>query len=157
MAAPTPTARVTPAGKLLPDGYQSLTTFSLDTNIDIWEVEMTPIGLDLGEPINITSQHNVAWRTMFLRQLITATPQTIRGFYDPELYSQILAMRGINQTITQDYYDGTTVCYYGGVTRVEFGPLVEGTVPEVTITITPTNRDSTGAEYGPVVTSVTGT
>lgn len=157
MAAPSPTTRVTPSGKILPDGYQSLTTFSADTDCAVWEVEMTPPGMDLGDPINITTQHNSAWRTMFLRQLITLTPQTIRGLYDPDLYGQILAMRGVNQTITQEFYDGSTIAYYGGVTRVDFGPLVEGTAPEVTITITPTNRDSSGAEYGPVITSVTGT
>lgn len=158
MAAPVAVARTTPGGILIPDGYQSLFTFNDDPDIVIYEVGMTPGGYDVGEPINITNQHNVNWRTMFVRRLVTLTPFTVRGYYDPLIYTQLLTrIQNRNQQFTQKWYDGSTLAFWGGITNAQFSELVEGTAPEVTITITPTNRDNSGAEQGPVLVEVSGT
>ena len=157
MAAPSATPRQTPGGIFLPDGYQSLVTCAGDPDIEFFEIEITPVGYDFGEPINTTTQHNVLWRTMALRQLISLTPLTLRAAYDPVFQTSILAQARINQVFTQKWYDGSTLAFWGGFQNVQFGPLVEGTFPEVTITIVPTNRDNSGVEQAPVLVEVAGT
>lgn len=158
MAAPAASVRVTPGGIFLPDGYQSFLVVALDTDLSIWEKSGGSLGLDGGEPINITTMHNVLWRTMFLRQLITSTEFNVTGAYDPALLTQLLAVLNVPTTITRVFGDGTTVAFYGGLRNAQFGDLVEGQQPEVTITVTPTNYDHINhVEAGPTVVSAAGT
>lgn len=158
MAAPAAVARQTPGGIILPDGFVSKFTFNDDPDICIEEVEITPGGLSPGELINLTSQHNTAWRTFFCRRLTTLKEFTIRGFYDPLIYTQLLArIQAGNQQFTIRFYDGSTLAFWGGVTDSTFGPLVEGTAPEITIVVGPTNRDASGDEQAPVLVEVSGT
>jgi hypothetical protein len=99
MAAPTPTARVAPAGIKLKDGFPTKITLAADTNIEFWEKQVKPPGIDGGD----------------------AVVQTTMQMFDP-------------------------------------GELVEGTQPEATITIVPTNFDPSGkVEAAPVLTNVSGT
>lgn len=157
MAAPSATPRVDPAGLLLEDGYRSVITFATDTNLELWEKTVQPPGMDGGDAIDITTMHNDVWRTAASRALVTLTDSTAVCAYDPVCYTSLLALLNVHTTITHTFPDGSTVAYYGFLRSVEFAELVEGTQPEVTITITPTNRDSSGVEYGPTVVSVAGT
>jgi len=143
---------------MLEDGYQSLVTIAADTNIDFWEKTSQPPGLDGGEPIPITTMHNVLYRTFVARELITLTPISFTAAYDPAVYDQILAVLNVHTTITVSFSDGSTIAFYGYLQKFEAAALVEGTQPEATITIVPTNYDPVNhVEAGPVVTSVTGT
>lgn len=158
MAAPTPTARQTPAGIKLTDGFSTLVTFASDPDIELWEKSVTPPGLDGGDPIDTNTMHNVRFRTMAMRALITMTEMTFTAAYDPVIYLRILDIINVEQTITLTFPDGTTEAFYGAARVLDFGELVEGTFPEVTVTITPTNADpQTRNEEAPVVASVAGT
>lgn len=161
MAAPSVTARSTPAGIPLDQGYQSLVAFSLDPDISVWE-KLDGVGLpgiNGGEPINISTMHNTTWHTMVARALKTLTPFTLACFYDPDCYNQINAILNDDSgSITIHFPDGSTLAFWGYVQKAEFGALQEGTPPEITLTIVPTNYDKANrVEAAPVLTSVAGT
>lgn len=158
MAAPTPTARGTPSGIKLKDGYQSLVTFAANPTISLWEKAVTPPGLDGGEPVVQTTMHNTQWRTMAPRALITMTPHQFMGAYDPAIYTSILTLINVETTVTVTFKDGSTLAFYGFLQKFEPAQLQEGTQPEAAITIVPTNFDYVNkVEAAPVLTSVAGT
>ena len=159
--APTPATRVAPSGKKLQDGKgptKATFAFTADTNWNLFEIEVGVPGFDAGDPVDTTTQWNSTWRTKFMRVLFDLTEFTVVGAYDPEIMTEILAQKGVNGTGTIGFPDGSTLAFFCGVRSLEFDNMVEGTMPRVTVTIVPTNTDPTsGAEEGPVLTSVTGT
>jgi hypothetical protein len=157
MAAPIPTPRVAPTGTRLEDGHPTFVTFSLDTNVEIWEIEVKPPGLDGGDAINTTTMHNVAVRTFGLRALYTMTETTITAAYDPIAYDSLRSMINREQTLTVTFPDGSTLAFFGGMTKFDPTGIKEGEMPTATMTIVPTDKDSTGAEQAPVLTNVAGT
>ncbi len=158
MAAPTPTARVAPTGRKLKQGYRSTITFDRDTNVNLFEKTTKPPGIDGGDPVDQTTMFNNDYRTMAPRELVTLTPITYKAAYDPVVITELLAMVNIEQTITETFPDGSTVAYYGYLRSVEFDELVEGTQPECTVTVVPTNYDFVNnVEAGPAVAEVAGT
>lgn len=157
-AAPSATVRQDPSGIKLDDGYRTLVTFASDPNIEFWEKSVTPPGLDGGDEIDTTTMHNDDWRTNAPRALIRMTPFTTTAAYDPSIYTAALALINRKDTVTVRYPDGSTLAFYGFLKTIEFSELVEGTQPECTITVVPTNQDpDTGSEEPPVLTSVAGT
>jgi hypothetical protein len=158
MAAPTPTARVAPAGIKLKDGFPTKITLAADTNIEFWEKQVKPPGIDGGDAVVQTTMHNTTWRTSAPRSLRTLTDMTTTVAYDPLCYTSILAAINREDTITVTFPDGSTLCFYGYLKMFDPGELVEGTQPEATITIVPTNFDPSGkVEAAPVLTNVSGT
>lgn len=158
MAAPSPTTRQTPAGIVLPDGYQSLVTFATDPDVSVWEKGITPPGIDGGEPIEQTTMHNADWRTFAPRSLKTLTPHTFMCAYDPDAFNQLYALVNVPTTVTVRFGDGSTLAFYGFLQKFEPAELVEGTQPEATVTVVPTNYDHVNkVEAAPVLTSVAGT
>lgn len=158
MSAPTPTARGTPSGIMLRDGYQSLITLSGRTTVSFWEKMVTPPGVDAGEPVVQTTMHNARYRTKRPRQLIDITPVSAEVAYDPDVLNTALSFVGEECTVTVEFYDGSTICFFGAVRSFVPKQVQEGQQPEATITIDPTNWDYVGkVEAGPVITSVSGT
>jgi len=158
MAAPSPTTRVSPAGIKLKDGYRSLITFSLDSNIDLWEKKVTPPGLDGREKINQTTMWNDDFITYAPRSLTDMTDSSMTCAYDPVAYTQIQAIINREGTVTQTFSDGSTLAYYGYLQKFEPQELDEGTQPEAKVTIVCTNFDPVNhVEAAPVLTSVSGT
>jgi hypothetical protein len=158
MAAPTPTTRVSPTGIKLKDGYQTLVTIALDTNIEFWEKAVTPPGMDGMDKIDQTTMHNIRWRTCAPRSLVTLTDAPMTVAYDPQVYTSVLAVLNVETTITERFPDGSTLAYYGFLQKFEPQELTEGAQPEATITIVPTNFDPVNkVEAAPVLTSVAGT
>lgn len=158
MAAPVATVRQTPAGIKLKDGFRSLITFALDPDISFWEKTVTPPGIDGGDSIEQTTMHNVDWRTMAPRSLKTLTDSSTKVAYDPALYTQILSLINAETTVTVRFADGSTLAYYGYLKSFEPDEMSEGTQPEATINIVPTNFDPVNkVEAAPVLTSVAGT
>jgi len=160
MAAPANTARTTPVGIPYHDPFPTTIAFSLDPDISFWEKEVTPPGLDGGDAINTTTMHNTTYRTMRSRSLITVTEFTLVAAYDERVYDQIIAI--INDdtgSVSVWFPDGASLDFWGYL-RV-FAPATNsegGDQPTATITITPTNWDTTNAvEAAPVLTSVAGT
>lgn len=158
MAAPTPTARATPGGIKLPDGFVTKVTFAADTDFSVWEKTTTPPPLEGGDPIDQTTQHNVDYVTKSAQQLIDVGESTFTAAYDPAAYTQALALINVETTITYSFFDGSTLCFYGYLKTFAPGTMQRGTQPEATVTIVATNWDYVNkVEAGPVLTSVSGT
>jgi len=151
MAAPTATARVTPVGIKLGDGYVSKFTPAADPDISFWEKSVTPFGMDGGEPVDTTTMHNTTYRTMAPRGLITATSSEMTAAYDPRVLDQIVALINVETTWTVLFPDGAQWAFFGFLRSFTPGALVEGTQPEATIVIEPTNTDPNNGsvEAGP--------
>lgn len=158
MAAPVPTARGTPSGIKLDDGFRTLVTFATNPTIGFWEKAVTPPGLDGGTEIDTTTMHNITYRTNAPRQLKRMTPFSMRAAYDPLVYTTMLSLINVETTVTVRFPDGSTLAFYGFLMNFQPDQLVEGTQPEATLTVVPTNQDPvTGAEEAAVLTNVAGT
>lgn len=158
MAAPVPSVRQTPVGIKLKDGFSTKITFAADPDVSFWEKTVKPPGIDGGDPIEQTTMHSIAWRQMAPRQLRTLTESTTKVAYDPAVYSQIVALINVETTVTVTFPDGSTLAFYGFLQKFEMDDLQEGTQPEATVTLTPTNFDPVNhVEAAPVLTSVPGT
>lgn len=158
MAAPSAATRLSPGGTKLGDGFRTLVTLSSDTNIELWEKSVTPPGIQGDDPTDTTTMQNTTWRTKSPRGLATLTDMTFTAQYDPVIYQSIIAILLDNITITIQFPDHSTLAFYGFVQSFIPGELVEGTPPEATITIVPTNQDPTTCdEEGPVYTAGAGT
>lgn len=141
MAAPVATVRQVPDGFMLKNGYQSLVTFSLFPDLFLWEKNVTPPGLSMGEKIDQTTQHNRRVRTAAARKLIEVKDGKFTCAYDTGMYALLDSIVGVEQTITQQFPDQTTIAYFGYMSDFEPSDLEEGKQPEATITIHATNRD----------------
>lgn len=146
MPAPTPTARVTPTGNRLDDGYQALVTFDADSDVKLWEKEVTPPGIDGGDPINTTTQHNTSLRTKSPAALKEMTSSSFTCAYDPAVYPQILALVNVHTTVTYLFPNGTTLAYFGWLRSFEPDGMSEGEQPEATVNIEAANQDAAGSE-----------
>jgi hypothetical protein len=141
MASPTKIARVDPTGIHLDDGHSTKIALQNDANINFWEKIVAPPGLDGGDAIDISTMFNSTYRTFAPRSLVTMTDTTITAAYDPILYDEILAQLNLQQSITVTFPDGSTLSFFGFVRLFEPQDNEEGTQPEASITITPTNYD----------------
>ena len=158
MTAPSATARQSPGGIKLTDGYQTLVTFESDPDVELYEMSVTPPGLDGGDAIETTTMHNVTFRTMSPRALKTLTEMSFSAMYDPIVYSNLLNLINVETTITITLPDGGTYAFFGFLKSFEPNTLEEGTPPEATCTIVPTNQDpTTKGEEAPVLVNVAGT
>lgn len=160
MAAPATTTRGTPAGKRLVNSHQSLLAFARLPTFSVWEKEVNSPALDGGEPIDITSQHELLVRIREFRDLYDLLPFTIKCFCDPNAFKQAKnSLINQNGSITRRYPDGSTLDFFGALTKYEEDPAPEdGQAVMVTLTITPSNYDPANrVEAEPVLTEVSGT
>jgi hypothetical protein len=158
MAAPTTTARVAPVGIPLTEGFQVYLALSQDPNISIWEKSIKLPGVDMGDPIDISTQWNDEWTTMVSAALATLGEITVIGSFDPDVYNQLIAIKGVNGAITLHLPDGSTIDFFGYVKKAEAPDAKKKEQPDMTVTIQPTNYDPVNrVEEGPVITSVSGT
>lgn len=158
MSAPVASTRVTPTGIRLENGHPTKITLSGDTDIEFWETQVKPPGIDGGDVIETTTMHNVTWRSKAARNLKTLTDITVTAGYDPIVYSKILLQINVEQTITIRFPDGSTLAFYGFLKSFEPSELSEGTFPTASITIVATNSDPvSGSEEAPVLVNVAGT
>lgn len=152
MATPTVAARVTPNGFRMDEGYQALITIGTIAGIDLWEKDVGIPGIDAGDPIDTTTQHNSVFHTKSPKVLKDLTPFTVVCAYDPCVYTDLLAITGLVTNITITFPDSTTLAFWGYIQTSEFAPMVIGEQPEVTVTIVPTNYDpNTCTEEGPAI------
>lgn len=158
MSAPTPTARTTPTGIMLKNGFPIKVTFSSDPNLEIWEKSVQPPGVVGGDPIEQTTQHNVEWETFAPQVLKSLSEGGGTCAYDPGCLTAIEALVNVEQTITYTFPDGTTWAIYGYLAEWVPDALERGTQPEASFKIQFTNWDLAGkVEAGPAVASVAGT
>lgn len=135
----TTTARQTPGGTKLDDGFSTKIAFAADPDVSFWEKSVKPPGIDGGDAIDTTTMHNTTWRTFAARALRTLTESSITVAYDPKVYDQIVALINVNGWITVHFPDGSILNFVGFLRSFEPGDNSEGAQPEATISITPTN------------------
>lgn len=153
-----PVVRLAPVGRKLKDGFKVLMAFEADPDISFWEKTIKPPGVDGGDAIDQTTQHNEELRTMAARALKTLTEASLTVAYDPRVYNQILALCNVEGLITCKFADNSTLDFYGYLRTFEPGDMSEGNQPEATINITCTNvNPATGAETPPNYISGAGT
>jgi hypothetical protein len=158
---PSATARGTPEGIPLRDGFAAFITFSEDATIEFFETAVGIPPIEGGDPIPTTTMHNTSVMTNVPQALYALEEFTIRAGYDPEVFDVFKDVTKIinkNQTITITFADGSTWAFYGYPRRIEAAQLEKGTFPECDITIMPTNVDPTDfSEQEPVFVDVPGT
>lgn len=138
----------------LDDGFKTLISFSSGTSgvtFTFYEKEITPPGVEGGGANDTTTMRNIRFRTMKPKQLVTLSPMTAIGAYDPRVLEEIMAMIQVNQVITITYPDDSTESFWGWLDSFIPGNIVEGEQPTATITIIPSNQDNNDVEKPPVV------
>lgn len=157
MAAPAVTARVTPAGLKLKDGFGAKIAFARDPNLELWEIEVTPPGVDNGDPIGQTTNHNSNLITKWPNELNEITDIEMQCGYDPVALTRCLQLCGLNGEITAHIPDGTTQSVWGYMRSFKPNGLVRGGLPVADVVVVVTNMDGDDAEFGPAVAEVAGT
>lgn len=153
-----PTARVTPTGTKLDNGFSTKITFANDADVSFWEKTVTPPGIDGGDGIDITTMFNTAWRTKAARTLKELTDASVTAAYDPNVHSQIVALVNVEQLITVTFPDTSTLDFYGYLKSFTPGEFQEGEQPTADIEVVCTNLNpNTGLETAPVFTNNSGT
>ncbi len=152
-------ARPSPAGIKLDDGFSTVFAFERAPGIGLWEKTVTPPGLDGGDSIPTSTMHNIQWRTFSARQLQTMTEMTSTVAYDPKIYSTIVSQL-LNEegSLTLYFPDGSYLNFFGYLKMFKPNEMTEGAQPEAEITVVCTNQDPvTGVETAPVLVEVVGT
>lgn len=139
----------------LNDGHSTLITFAADSDVQMWEKEVTPPGVSGGGENDTTTMHNVNYRTKQPKSLKTITESSIVVAYDVAVYNEILAMVNDNQLITVHFPDGSTLSFWGWINEFKPNALVEGEQPTAEITIIPSNQNDSDVETAPVYTAPT--
>jgi hypothetical protein len=147
----TTTARVTPVGVALDDGFSTKIALAADANVSFWERSVKPFGMAGGDPIDVTTMFNTTYRTKALRQLLDGTPVSGSAAYDPQVLDQIIALVNVNGWITIHHPNGDTWDFVGGLTNFDPQEHAEGELPLANFEIVPTFRLA-GAETAPVFT-----
>jgi hypothetical protein len=149
MPPPVPTPRTAPIGKKLDDGYRTLITFATVPGLALWEKTAKPPGLAGGEAVDTTTFWNAVFRTKAPRALKDGTACTFTAAYDPALTVSLLNLINVKTTITVGFPNNGALAFFGYLQSFEPGDLAEGTQPEATCTIMPTNQDPVdGTEQG---------
>jgi hypothetical protein len=142
-----------PSGKDLEDGFSTIITMANAANVAFWEQSVKPPGFDGGDLIPQTTMRNSVWRTFAPRKLKTLTAMTFKAAYDPKVIGDINNQMNINQLYTVTHSNGAKWSFYGVLNKFDPDEETEGNKPTASCTITPTNRDNTGAEVGPTYTA----
>lgn len=151
---PAVTARTTPTGKWIEDGFPTKIAFASKPAVSFWEKSVKPPGVDGGDAIEHTNMHSLAWRLKGPRKLKTLTDTSTTASYDPAVYADILTLCNAPDSITITFPNGSSISFYGFLRTFEPSDAGEGAEPTASITITPTNRDPvTGLESPPVFTA----
>ncbi len=157
MAAPTPTARGTPGGIKLRDGFSSKITFATAPTVALWEKTVKPPGMDGGDSVPQTTMHNTVYKTKAPQQLKELTDSEFTAAYDPICYTTLLSLINVLTVITVAFPDGSSLAFFGYLQKFIPGELKMGEQPEAQCTIVATNMDTSVAEQSPVETDVAGT
>lgn len=159
MAAPTPTARGTPSGRMLENQFRTKITLARNTTISFWEQTVKPPGMTSRGKIQISTMFNSEFHTFAPKKLIEVGDITGKAAYDPAVATQIRATMRIPDTITVTHPDGSTEAHFGYLDEWMPGENVtDDGFPLADFKICVTSWDHTNeVEAGPVITSVTGT
>lgn len=145
------TARTTPAGTHLDDGFSTKIAFAADADVSFWEKTVKPLGFDGGDFIDTTTMFNATWRTKAPRSLITGTVVTGTAAYDPIVLDQIVALLNVNGWITIHHPNTDTWDFCGFLRLFDSPEHTEGEFPLSSFEIEVSNQLA-GVETAPVLT-----
>ena len=135
---------------MLEDGFATLITFAENSDVLLYEKEVTPPGVDGGGEIDVSTMQNTTWRTKSPKSLKTLAESSLVAAYDVAVYDEIIAMVNVNQSITITFPDSSTLVFWGWIDKFTPGALVEGQQPTADVTIVPSNRNGSDVETAPV-------
>ena len=138
---------------IMNDGYSTTLSFSnAGSQIDVYlyEKEVTPPGYSGGGANEASTMRNTTWRTNLPKSLITLTPVSVVGAYDPDVYGEILEAINVNQEIVLTFPDASTLTFWGWIDEFTPNPMVEGEQPTANLTVIPSNWNGS-AEIAPVL------
>lgn len=135
------------------DGFSTTISFADDSDVQMWEKEVTPPGVSGGGAIDTTTMANTTWRTMFPKSLKSLTEVSLVVAYDPAVYDEIISMLNSNQLITITFPDNSTLAFWGWIDEFTPNANVEGEQPTANITIQPSNQNASLVEVAPVYTA----
>jgi len=133
------------------DGHSTTIAFANYPSVLFWEKEVTPPGVSGGGANDTTTMQNSVWRTMAPKQLKTLSNSSVVVAYDPDVYTDVVAMVNENQLITVTFPDASTLAFWGWLDEFTPQRVVEGQQPTAEVTIIPSNQNAAGAETAPVV------
>lgn len=142
--------------KVLEDGFSTIITLANLPSVKMFEKDVTPPGFSGGGPIDLTTMRNTAWRTSAARSLKTLSPVSSTVAYATEAIDQIKGEVQVNQQITIQYPDGSSIQFYGWVEEFTPAAHTEGEQPTASLTVQPSNRDAAGVETGPTYSAPAG-
>lgn len=148
----TTTARSTPGGTKLLDGFPTKIAFAADPDVSFWEKTVTPPGRDGGDAIDTTDMFNILYRTKAARSLVDITNGSSTVAYDPAVGAQIDALVNVTGWITIHYPDGSTEDFVGFLKSFIPNEIQEGEQPTAQIEIIVSN-DLAGTETAPDYTA----
>jgi hypothetical protein len=132
------------------DGFATLISFAEDSDVQMWEKEVTPPGVSGGGENDTSTMRNTTWRTKAPKGLISLSEASFSAAYDPAVYDEIVAMVNVNQLITITFPDSSTLVFWGWIDDFVPGANVEGEQPTADVTIIPSNQNGSGVETAPV-------
>jgi len=144
-----------PSGQKLDDGFSTIVTFSLNTTLSLWEIEVTPPGWDGGDPNPTTTMRNTSLRTMIPKKLKTMTPMDCLMQYDEGAFLVIGDMINKNQQLTLTFPTGRPWTFWGYLRSFLPQRNIEGDRPTARVVLQPTNQNNSNVETNPTVGTTT--
>ncbi len=141
MAAPVPTARVTPTGRKIGTGGPTYIIFASKPGLNIWENSVKPLSFQLDDRKDNSSFQNDRVRTFSPGRLMTGQDVVVQAGYDPDETEELWDLIGVRDTITIQLPTGTRYAFYGWLDQLDFSELNEDDDPTVTLTIAQGNQD----------------
>ena len=132
------------------DGFATLIEFDADSDVQMWEKEVTPPGVSGGGENDTSTMRNTTWRTKAPKDLISLSEASLSVAYDPAVFDEIVLMVNVNQLITITFPDSSTLAFWGWIDEFSPGALSEGEQPTADVTIIPSNQNGSGVETAPV-------
>ena len=132
------------------DGFATLISFAEDSDVQMWEKEITPPGVEGGGENDTTTMQNTNWRTKAPKKLKSLTESSLTVAYDPAVFDEIVAMVNTNQQITITFPDDSTLVFWGWIDGFTPNPIVEGEQPTALVKIIPSNQNASLVETAPV-------
>ena len=139
------------------DGFSTTIEFTGGTSglTVFWEKEVAPPGISAGGPNDTTTMRNTTYRTMAPKNLKTLTDSTITVAYDPDIYTEMVSLVGVNQLIVVTFPGAETLSFWGFIDSFTPGNIVEGEQPTADILIVPTNQNNSDVEVAPAIGNTT--
>jgi hypothetical protein len=135
-----------PSGTPMRDGHQTLITFADFPNIQLFEKEVTPPGLDGGGPNDTSGMRNSTRRSRQPKKLTTTTPMSGTCYWDPLIYDTIHSIVNHLQVVTVTLPNGGEVSDWGWLDKFTPNAHKEGEAPTANFVVEFAGEDEDGVE-----------